>query len=116
MFCSIFVCNIIKINHFILTFKCFCNSILHTVPAPAPYGYEVILSKVCNLLSLLLLEAILLIYSINTLCFSLLNICCGFNTILPLCRHFLYSSNLSIRFITHFFVSLAFLSPLPSST
>ena len=43
--------------------------------------HNVILSKVCNLLLLLLLSAILLISSVYTSCLSLLNLCCDFNMI-----------------------------------
>ena len=36
----------------------FSSSILHTFPTLAPYEYDVILSKVCNLLSSILPSAI----------------------------------------------------------
>ena len=50
------------------------SSVLHTLPTPVPSGYDVILSKVCNLLSSLLLIAILLISSVYTSCLSLVNL------------------------------------------
>ena len=65
-FFSVFICNIIKTNHFILS-AVFSNSILHTFPTLAPYIHDVILSKVHNLLSSLLLSTILLISSVYTL-------------------------------------------------
>ena len=70
MFCFIFICIIIKINHLhLLSF-----SLSHTLKVFVPYGYVVNLSKVCNLLSSLMLTAILLICSAFTLCASLLNL------------------------------------------
>ena len=66
-FCSIFDCNIIKINNFIFTFRYCSSSVLHTFPTFAPCGYDVILSKVCSFLSSLL-YAILLFFSVNTVC------------------------------------------------
>ena len=82
MFCFIFICIIIKVNHFI--FKCFSSSVLHTFPA-----LDIILSKVCNLLSSLLFSAILLIISLYTLCASLLNFFHDFNMISLLKSNFL---------------------------
>ena len=60
---------------------------LHTFIIFAPCGYGLILSKVCNLLSLLLLNAILLISSLYTLRASLLNLCCDFNIVLLFRKH-----------------------------
>ena len=65
------------------------SSVFHTFPTLVPYGYDVIPSKVCNILSSLLLNAILLISSVNTLCTSLLNLCYDFNMISLFCKHFL---------------------------
>ena len=48
-------------------------SLLHTLEAFVPYGYVLILSKVCRLLSSLLLSGILLTFSVYTKCPSLLN-------------------------------------------
>ena len=59
-------------------------SLSHTLKAFVPYGCVVILSKVCNLLSSLLLSAILLISSVYTQCVSLLNIYCVFSMMLLL--------------------------------
>ena len=86
--CFIFTCNIIKINHFIPD-TLFSNSVLHTFPAFAPYGYDVILWKVCNRLSSLLLNAILWISSVYTLCNLFLNLCCDFNIISLFSKQFL---------------------------
>ena len=77
MFCCIFICIILKINHLYLL----STSVLHTFPRLAPYRYDVILSKLCNLLSSLLLSVSFLISSIYTLCAWLLNICCEFSII-----------------------------------
>ena len=70
MFFSIFISIIIKINHLYLP----STSLLHTLKAFVPYGYVLILSKVCNLLSSLLLSVILLTSSVYTQCVSLLNL------------------------------------------
>ena len=77
MFCFIFICINIKVNHLCIL----SSSILHTFLTLAPYGYDVILSKACNLSSSLLLNAVLLISSVYALCASLLNLCCDFNMI-----------------------------------
>ena len=58
MLCFVFIPIIIKIDHVYLL----SISLSHTLNAFTPYGYVVVLSNVCNLLSLLLLSAILLIY------------------------------------------------------
>ena len=78
-----------QINHIVFTFRYCSNSVLHTFPTFAPYRYDVILSKVCCLLSSLL-NAVLLNSPVNVLCASLLNLCCDFNMILSSCRQFLY--------------------------
>ena len=49
----------------------------------------VILSGAISLLSSLLLNAILLIFSVYTSCPVLLNLCCDFNTTSPFNKHFL---------------------------
>ena len=67
----------------------FGNSVLHTFPAFVSYGYDVIRSNVSILLSSLLFSAILLTLSVNTLCVSLLNLCCDFNMGLLLNKQFL---------------------------
>ena len=58
------------------------SSALHTRSLLIPYGYVYIKSIDCILLSPLSpfeLKAILLISSVKTVCFSLLNLCCVFN-------------------------------------
>ena len=72
MFCFVFICITIKINYLYLL----SLSLSYTLKAFNPYRYVVILSKVCNLLSSLLLSAILFICSVYKLCDSLLNLCC----------------------------------------
>ena len=52
----------------------FNKSVLHTFPALVPYGHDAIILKICNLLSSLLLTAILLTFSVNILSASLLNL------------------------------------------
>ena len=84
MFCIIFICVIIKINYLYLLEI----SLTDTLKALVWYGYVAILLKVYNLLSSLLLSAILLISSIYKKC-ALLNHCCGFNIILLLNKQFL---------------------------
>ena len=113
-------------------------SFLHIRSLLVPYAYISIESIDRNFLSSFELKAILLISSVKTLCFSLLNLFCIFNIdllffinclILPM--SILFSqvelllnnskfptskfSNLSFLFMTHFFVPFAFLSSLPSS-
>ena len=83
-------------------------SLSHTLKALVPYRYVVNLSKVCNLLSWLLLSAIVLIFSVYTSCASLWNLCCGFSLILFLNKQSFWSLNESILFITHLFILSAF--------
>ena len=78
MLCFIFISIIIKINHLYLL----SISLSHALNGFGPYGYVVILSKVCNLLSVLLLSAILLISSEYMQCASLVNLCCDFSMVL----------------------------------
>ena len=68
-----------QINHFIFRYS--TSFVLHTFPTLVPYGFDVILLKICSLLSSLLLNAILLISSVYPLCASLLSLCCDFNMI-----------------------------------
>ena len=75
-----------------------------------PYGYDVTPSNLCSLLSLLLLNVILLIFSMNTLCASLLGLCCDFSIISLFSQQFLKSSNLIVFYYTLFpflFVNIA---------
>ena len=97
MFCFIFISVIIKINHLYLNildiileiFK-YYYFVLHIFPTLVPYRYDVILSRVCNLLSSLLVSAILLIYSVYTLCASPLNLFFNFSIILFFNKQYLY--------------------------
>ena len=75
MFNFIFTCIIIKNNHLYLI----SISLSHNLKEFVPYGYVVILSKVYNLWSSLMLSSILLICSVYTLCASLLNIFCDYS-------------------------------------
>ena len=77
MFCFIFTLTIIKVNHLYLL----SISLSHILKVFVPYRYVVILSKVFNLLSSLLLSAISLISSGYTQCVSLLNLYCDFSMI-----------------------------------
>ena len=74
-FLCMFSCNFINVNHYIqfFSFECLINSALYTPPRLPPYGYEITRSSACSLLSLLALTKILLTFSVNTLCNSLLN-------------------------------------------
>ena len=99
---------------FIFTYQ-LCFASLPTFPTLIPKGYDVILSKVCNILSSLLLSAVLLISSVCTLCTPFSNLCCDFNIASLFNKPFLKSLNLSLRCITCFFLYFAFLSLLPSS-
>ena len=83
----IFIRNIIKVNHFI--FISFSNSALHTFPAFISNGYDAIPPKFCNLLSSLLLSAILVASSVNILCTLLLNLCCDLNIAFVILKVFL---------------------------
>ena len=80
----IFISRNIKINHLHLL----SILILHTLKAFVPYGSVLILSKVCNPLSTLLLSVILLTCSVYTQCASLLNLCCDFSMISFLNKRF----------------------------
>ena len=94
---------IISIIIKIIGFYLLTISLLLTLKAFVPYEYVLIPSEICNLLSSLLLSAILLTSSDYTQCPSLLNLCCDFSMILFLSKYFLLSLNLNITFITHFF-------------
>ena len=78
MFCFVFTCMIIKINHLYLL----SISLSHTLKAFVPYEYVAILKNICNLLSSSLHSSILLISSLYAQCVSLLNVCCDFSMIL----------------------------------
>ena len=106
MFRFAFISNIIKINHFIFRYS--SSSVLHTFPTFAPYGYDIILSNVYKLLSLLLLSAILVISSVPTLWASLLNLCCDFNIVSLFSKHFFVIFKLKYSFYYTVFVPLAF--------
>ena len=72
MLCFISISITIKINYLIIL----SISLLHTLKAFASHGCVLILSQVCNILSSLLLSAILLGSSVYTECASLLNPYC----------------------------------------
>ena len=95
--------------HFMFIFRYCNNSLLHTFLTFAWHGYDVTLTKVCNLLSSLLLNSILSVSSVNTLFAWLLNLSCDFNMILSFSKKFLQSSNLIVYFITHLFCFFSFL-------
>ena len=81
-FFYVLFCNIIKINPFLYYFIILLHlisSFLLTRSFFVPCAYAFIESIDCILLSLLVLNAILLTSSVNTLCFSLLSLCCYFN-------------------------------------
>ena len=78
-----FFFNIIKVKHYctILLYcyfllYCYISSFLHTSSLLVPYAYFSIESVVSILLSSFELKAVLLIFSVKTLCLSLLNLCC----------------------------------------
>ena len=101
MLCFVFICIIIKINHSYL----FNISFSHTLKAFVSYGYVLILLNVCNLLSSLLLSAILLISSVYTQCASISNFCCDFCMISFLNKQFWESSYHHLLSSNMFFVS-----------
>ena len=77
-----FLCSVIKIDHFLHRFIMLLHlvsSFLHIKSLHVPHASVSIESFDCILLSSLALNAILLTFSVNTLCFSLLNLCCVFN-------------------------------------
>ena len=65
------------------------NSFLHTFPTFVLDTYDVTSLDDCSLLSTLKLDAILLTFSVNTLCDSLLNRCCDLNIVGLFSKHFL---------------------------
>ena len=82
MFFYVFFCNLIKVKQFWFCFIILLHLIsssLHTRSLFVPYAYVSIESIDCILLSSFELKAILLIYSVKTLCLSLLNLCCVSN-------------------------------------
>ena len=81
-FCFLF-CNIIKVNHFLYCFiilSYLISPLSHTKSFLVSYAYVSIESIDCILLLAFELTVILLISSAKTLCFSLLNLCCIFNS------------------------------------
>ena len=84
MFLPIFPCNTKLIILFLFLFfgggegmgwgeGCLINSVLHTIPGPVPYEYEVNSIKCLYFLIIISWTSILLTFSVNTLCDSLLN-------------------------------------------
>ena len=79
----VFLCNIIKTNHFLyffITLLHLISSFKLTRPLLVPYAYVSIESIDFILLSSLALNAILLTSSVKREWFLLLNICCAFNS------------------------------------
>ena len=70
-----------EVNHYIqlFIFRCLISSALYSLPVL--YGYEMTPSRVFILLTCFALSAILLTFSMNTLCASLLNLRWDFNII-----------------------------------
>ena len=91
IFIYVFFCIIIIVNHFLfflhcyvsyvtfLFLHCYVSFFLCIIYFFVSYAYVSIESIDCILLWLLAINAILLTSSINTLCFSLLNLCCHFD-------------------------------------
>ena len=82
LFLLSFPYNVIKVDHFLYRFIILLHhiSLLSlTKFLLVPYAYVSIESIDCILLSSFELKAILLIYSVKTLCLSLLNLCCVSN-------------------------------------
>ena len=74
----VFFVNIVLYLCFIILLH-LIYSFLHTGSLLVPYAYVSTESIPCRLLSSLTLHAILLTSSVNTLCFSVLNLCCVFS-------------------------------------
>ena len=78
-----YVLNIIKMNHFcsvlLYFYTLLISSFLLTISLLVPYAYVSTKSIDCILLLSFELKAILLIFSVKTLCFSLLNLYRVFN-------------------------------------
>ena len=78
----LFFCNITKVNHilhcFIILLDLFFSFFTFRILA-LPYAYVSIESIDSILLSSLVLNAILIVSSLNKLCFFLVSLCCDFN-------------------------------------
>ena len=87
----VFFCNIIKVNYFytVLSYCCI-SSFLHTRSLRVHWTYAPIESIDCIIFSLFELKLILLISSVKTLCFSLLN--------------FLFIFNISLLFVINYLI------------
>ena len=110
MILNLWLFSLVTSSNFIFTFRYCSNSVLHTFPALAPYGYSVNLSKVCNLLSSLLLSAIFLISSVCSLCSSTLNLCCDYNVISLFSKQFYnHSTEVFVLLCTFLFLWLSYL-------
>ena len=100
MLIFVFFCNIIKVNQVLYCFIILLyliSSFLLPRSLLIPYTYVSIESINCILLSSFELKAILLIYSVKTLCLSLLNLCCVFNIILL----FFYLGRVNVIFLNY---------------
>ena len=84
-------CFVLKDKHYLYGFIILLHliSFLLTRSLLVPYAHISIESIDCILLSSFKIKAILLISSIKTFCFSLLNYCCGFNIDLLLFMNYL---------------------------
>ena len=79
----VFFCSIIIVNHFLYCFIILMHLISSfwcTITLFVSYAYVSIKTIDCIHLSSLPLNAMLLISSVNALCFLLLNLCYDFNT------------------------------------
>ena len=96
-----FFCNITIVSQF---FHCWIISIhlfSFLCSLFVPYAYVSVESMDCVLLSSLAINLILLTPSINTLCFSLLNLCCDFNI-----NQLFFEFFMIFSVLTHFHVDL----------
>lgn len=106
LFC-IFPCHLIEVNRYI-QFLFLCTSKIQlsihnhsdTLLLCQRLYSLIICSTKCNFIT----------FWVNTLCDSLLNLCCGFDIVLLFSRHSLQSWNFISCLITYFYVSIAFLS------
>ena len=134
MFFCLFFYNVIKVNHILYRSNILLHlisSLLLTKSLLVPCAYASIESIDCIILSSFELKAILLISSVKTLCFSLLNLFCIFNIDLLFfinslwffwyCLHQicffldgLFYSQVELL-LNSFIVPFSFLSSLPSS-
>ena len=113
MLFHVFLFNIIKVNHFlflycfiILLYLIFSFSLNRSLLNP--YAYDFIESIHCILLSSFELKEILLFSSAKTLCLTLLNLWCAFNTSLFLFMNSIWSFLRLSNLISFFLDNLYF--------